>query len=180
MSISNQEQPQQEQCFCIVNVAFCPAGIGVKTSPTATTGGTRTVWSSGTMRQGTGTGMMRAAVWSKTGSVRCSFSDNQQLGNDRKTTTQPLPWPGWMRTYTYNPCVLNKQEDPGPACTKAPSDVGKWMPVIMHNSINSQPICKKKQQLKNVLWQLFSCLSSWTDFVLWFIRLWVKYMKQVI
>lgn len=40
----------------------CAAGSGEKTSPTATMGGTRTVWSSGTMRPAMAVGMMRTVT----------------------------------------------------------------------------------------------------------------------
>lgn len=57
--------------FQLSDVSYCAAGSGVKTSPTATMGGTKTVWSSGTKTQVLVTGMMRPVILSKTGSVRC-------------------------------------------------------------------------------------------------------------
>lgn len=65
-------------CFGWVCVyVSCPAaGSGEITSPIATTGGTRTVWSSGTMRQGTETGMMSTVMSKITGCVRCKFGFN--------------------------------------------------------------------------------------------------------
>lgn len=60
-------------CVCISGPA---AGSGEITSPTASTGGTRTAWSSGTMRQGTETGMMRTVMSKITGCVRCRFGFN--------------------------------------------------------------------------------------------------------
>jgi len=57
----------------IVYVPPFSAGSGVKTSPTALTVGTRTVWSSGTVQLGRATGMMRTVIWNKISSVRSSL-----------------------------------------------------------------------------------------------------------
>lgn len=50
-------------------------GFGVKASPTAMMGGTKTVWSFGTAHQAPVIGMMRTVILNKTGSVRCSFPE---------------------------------------------------------------------------------------------------------
>lgn len=46
-------------------------GFGVKASPTAIMGETKTVWSFGTAHQASVIGMMRTVILNKTGSVRC-------------------------------------------------------------------------------------------------------------
>lgn len=53
------------------DVSYCVPGSGGKTSPTATMGGTKTVWSSGTKTQAMVIGMMSPVILNKTGSVRC-------------------------------------------------------------------------------------------------------------
>lgn len=50
-------------------------GFGVKASPTAMMGETKTVWSFGTAHQASVIGMMRTVILNKTGSVRCSFPE---------------------------------------------------------------------------------------------------------